>query len=260
LPFESEAQAAEALAAANNGEQAEAPDTQDVQVEQGATTEDSFTSIDPSALPAELQNSYKQMQADYTRKTQSVAELRKQYEGIDAEAAREALALRDQLQNPDVQRQLYEHLASQFANADEPQEFMQEGDEDGFNDPRDTQLQQLSQRLEQFETRQIQAEVEQDLSRKEAMLREQNPTWSDEDMQTVAQFALSHGGDLLQGAEAYKALQSRLLKAHMDSKASVPGGAGSVSATGHAEVPQKFDSLDDAHKAAMVAWRAANSL
>lgn len=258
MPFESEAQAAEALAAANTGEQAEAPDTQDVQVEQGATSEDSFTSIDPSALPAELQNSYKQMQADYTRKTQSVAELRKQYEGIDAEAAREALVLRDQLQNPEVQRQLYEHLAAQFANADESQEFMQDEDE-GFNDPRDTQLQQLSQRLEQFETRQIQAEVEHDLNRKEALLREQNPTWSDEDMQTVAQFALSHGGDLLQGAEAYKALQGRLLKAHMDGKASVPGGAGGVSATGHAEVPQKFDSLDDAHLAAMVAWRAANS-
>lgn len=36
-----------------------------------------FTSVDPSSLPEQLQPIYKQMQADYTRKTQEIAETRK---------------------------------------------------------------------------------------------------------------------------------------------------------------------------------------
>lgn len=44
--------------------------------------EEKFTNIDPSTLHDDLQPFYKSMQADYTRKTQDVAELRKQAEGV----------------------------------------------------------------------------------------------------------------------------------------------------------------------------------
>lgn len=267
MPFESEAQAAEALSAAaySDGigvdaaevvEQAPVEHTPDNQVEQGATAEDSFTSIDPSALPAELQTAYKQMQADYTRKTQEIAPWRKLGDGITPETVEEAIALRESLQNPDVQRQLYEHLSAAFAGDDVD---VEDADTEGFDDPRDAALNDLTQRLETFERRQVQAEAEAELNRQEAAIRESNPSWNDDDMQTVAQFALAHQGDLLKGAEAYQALQSRLLKTHMDNKASVPAGATGSTATGHAEVPQKFDNLEDAHKAAMAAWRAAQA-
>lgn len=43
-------------------------------------TNSPFTKIDPNSLPDELKSTYKEMQADYTRKTQEVAELRKQFE------------------------------------------------------------------------------------------------------------------------------------------------------------------------------------
>lgn len=50
---------------------------------QSAPGADSFTDIDPNTLPPELQAKYKSMLADYTRKTQSIADVRKKAETYD---------------------------------------------------------------------------------------------------------------------------------------------------------------------------------
>lgn len=50
---------------------------------QGASAEESFSTIDPTTLPPELQAVYKNLQADYTKKTQSVADVRKKAESFD---------------------------------------------------------------------------------------------------------------------------------------------------------------------------------
>lgn len=48
-------------------------------------TESTFTDkFDPNSLPPELATAYKQMQADYTRKTQEIAQMRKQFEELMA--------------------------------------------------------------------------------------------------------------------------------------------------------------------------------
>jgi len=47
--------------------------------------EESFTGIDPSTLSEEAQKLYKSMQADYTRKTQQLAETRKEFERKESE-------------------------------------------------------------------------------------------------------------------------------------------------------------------------------
>jgi len=41
-----------------------------------STSNESFSSVDPKELPPELQERYKQMQADYTRKAQEIGEIR----------------------------------------------------------------------------------------------------------------------------------------------------------------------------------------
>ena len=51
--------------------------------EQSAPAEESFSHIDPKTLPPELQAVYKNLQADYTRKTQSIADARKKAEAYD---------------------------------------------------------------------------------------------------------------------------------------------------------------------------------
>jgi hypothetical protein len=50
---------------------------------QSAPAEESFTSVDPKTLSPELQAVYKNLQADYTKKTMSVADVRKKADAYD---------------------------------------------------------------------------------------------------------------------------------------------------------------------------------
>lgn len=50
---------------------------------QSAPAEESFSSIDPKTLPPELQAVYKNLQADYTKKTMSIADVRKKADAYD---------------------------------------------------------------------------------------------------------------------------------------------------------------------------------
>ena len=261
MSFDSEAHAAQALADANNAQYAEpAPVEQateaavpDEQVDAGATQEDSFTAIDPSALPPELQTSYKQMQADYTRKTQEAA----QYRNLGPlEDTQQAIQLMENLQNPEFQQALYERLGSVFGQADEAPIVDEYGDTE-VDDPRDQQLKSLTQRLDEFESTQLRNEVSANLDRMEAVVRTDNPSWDDEDMQIVARFAITENGDLQKGADAYKQFTDRIVKAHIERKASVPAGSGGPGVTSNAQVPTHFESLDEAHDAALAHYQEA---
>ena len=267
--------AAEALAEANSGEvappapvvseQAPAPVASDAStVEAGTNPEasvESFTQIDLSSLDpavrAVVEETQRNLQADYTRKMQEIAPLRKL--GVDPAEAAQAVELMTRLQDPAQQRELYARLHEAFGGSDadafgEPDDF-----EDG-SDPRDQQIQQLASRLEQFETNMARREAQAELDRMEAVVRSENPDWKDEDIRNVEKFALVHGGDLIKGAEEYKALQQHVLSAHLARKAQVPAG-GSAPASGHAEVPVEAPtSLEDAYKAGlqMLAAEQAN--
>lgn len=50
---------------------------------QSAPAEEQFTTVDPSTLPPELQAVYKNLQADYTKKTMSVADIRKKADAYE---------------------------------------------------------------------------------------------------------------------------------------------------------------------------------
>ncbi len=50
---------------------------------QSAPAEESFSSIDPKTLPPELQAVYKNLQSDYTKKTMSIADVRKKADAFD---------------------------------------------------------------------------------------------------------------------------------------------------------------------------------
>lgn len=50
---------------------------------QSASVEEQFSNIDPKTLPPELQAQYKSMQADYTKKTQSIADRAKKADAYD---------------------------------------------------------------------------------------------------------------------------------------------------------------------------------
>jgi hypothetical protein len=194
------------------------------------------------------------MQGDYTRKLQEEVSPWRQL-GVDSpDSVKEALAIAEALQNPEFQRQLYDRLADQFGDADELDAV-----DDEFTDPRDKQLSELAQRLESFERRQVEAEVNATLAREQAEIKTAHPEWGDDEMQKVAMLAIANGGSLLKGAEVYASIAGEAVRKHIESKAVVTaGGAAAPRTTAHAEVPDKGfgDDLEAAHKAALAYFRA----
>lgn len=257
--------AAEALAAANS--EGSSPE---VAVSEPATTDapatetadgttgqpDSFTSVDLDSLSEVERARYDQMHGDYTRKTQEIAPFRNvlsQY-GMDVDQAASALALVQSLSDPAVQQTLYERLNAVYGAGDGQGEDVYEGEE---SDPRDAQIEQLTSRLDQFENQQLQSRIAVELDRMENVVRQSNPDWSDGDIQRVQQIALAHGGNMLSAAEEYKGWRNELLAGYVQGKASAEIGGASLPTGGmHAEEPQTFETLDDAHKAAVARYGA----
>jgi hypothetical protein len=261
--------AAEALAAANSPEVAPSADVSNEQapaqsqdststVEAGTNlNEESFTNIDLNSLPPEVQAIAKSLQADYTRKTQEIAPLRKL--GVDADVAAQAVEFVSRLEDPDFQRQIYDRLAPQFGSTDKGDEFDFDLDPADQGDPRDQQIQALTQRLEAFEQSIIEKEVHADLDRQDAIVRSSNPDFNDEDMRSVALHALNYQGDLVKGAEAYKAEMQRVLSRHIATKESVPA-TGLLPSSGHADVPADVPRTEkDIHNAALRMYLAEQS-
>ena len=135
------------------------PDEQYASPESGTGTSDvSFTS--DSDVPPELEGRYKSMLGDYTRKTQELAELRK-----DAEQATEFMsALQDDTQRESALRQLAEYVgedtyltAAGFeADGEDNDEYDSEDEELGFSDPR---YDQLAAELESYKMNQQEKEI-----------------------------------------------------------------------------------------------------
>lgn len=265
--FESDAAAAEALSAAAAAdapvapapaapapaEQAPAQPTPNP-VDAGTTqSSESFTAIDPSTLPPELQEHYKSMQGDYTRKTQEIAPFRKMLEesGLDPDQARQALEFVTGLQDETVQRQLFNELQTRFGG--NPEEFgTDEYDETSAVDPRDRQIQELQDRLDGWERQQALSAAEMQLDRAEQAIRGENPSWSDDDIMDVKRMALSFNGDLMAAADYIKSRDQRILSSYVDGKGSVAAGTPSpMPNTGHAQTPHTFGDLDEATKAAL---------
>ncbi len=101
---------------------------------QSAPAEESFSSVDPKTLPPELQAVYKNLQADYTKKTMSVADVRKKAEAYDAftkdqrfvdywKGANKAEKAEFREQKQEVEKRLGEKISDQeFAKAFESKE------------------------------------------------------------------------------------------------------------------------------------------
>lgn len=255
------------------GEQAQPLSDQSVpsEVEQPRATEpDTFSSIDPNTLAPELQVLYKQMQGDYTRKTQEVSEQRRAYEsfgGLDEvrNAVEFVHALRDPNNLVQLHSELSEYLQSQGltkaeadASASTAIESNRQEDEWGLSDPDDEirrELQALKAQNEELVTwkqeledqRRV-AEIEQTIARQETHIRNANPQYKDQDVDAIYVMSYAFGGDLIQAQKAYEAERQRIFSDYMASKGSVPSSLGPITPSGGAQVPETFGrDLDAAH-------------
>lgn len=277
--------AAEALAAANRGDATPEPSQSSEQapaaapeVDAGTTsTEDSFANIDPNLLPPELQAQYKNMQGAFTRRMQELSAREKQYEDFGSpEEVEQAVQLMRVLQEDPlyVHQQLSSFLQSNgmsVAQADAAaqqvmQQQAQQQNVDEWVDPEEAQAQALQEKLsrvEQWIAYQEAAARENlamnEIQREEMKIRQDNPSFTQEDIDAVYQLAFAHGGSLLRAEQAYKSLQDQWAAGYVQQKASVPAGVSSPSPTGGAQQPSSFTDLNDPalEAAAQAALQAA---
>jgi hypothetical protein len=267
--------ATEAFEAANSDApqtpQTPSPETASEQGDAGASSEEtSFTNINPDDLPDELKHIYKSMQADYTRKTQEAAPYRKLAEaGVDPQDAIQSVQFLYELNNnPDFQQAVYDRLAAQYqSQGASPQEAAAQAAADVSSavQPEDDDLDllppsvreklasvdKLNAWVEQQEEERELLQLEAELTRQEMAIRQANPNYSEEDFDAIRQLGFAYGGDLRAAGNAYATLQQRLVSNYVNQKSNVNTATSSTPATGHSETPEKFENLDDAHKAAL---------
>jgi chaperonin cofactor prefoldin len=192
----------------------------------GATTTDSFTSLDPSTLSPELQNVYKSMQADYTRKAQEAAPWRTTFSdlgNVDPAEARQAYEFWQNVNtDPDYAKQVYAQLGEAlqpYMTAEPPAAELDE-----YANPLEAQVAQLSKQLNDMQEQQKYNAGAAELQRQEMAIRASNPTWTDADFSTVYELALAHNGNLMKAADQFTALQQRVISNYMGQKGSVSDG------------------------------------
>ncbi|HEX5914829.1 MAG TPA: hypothetical protein VFY54_17045 [Rubrobacter sp.] len=264
---------------ASQPEQVEsAPDATE-QVTEGTTDEsDSFTQYGPDDLPPELLPYYDSMLADYRRKTQELASEREQFEEIGGfETAREAVEFATQLQtDPNYAYQVYQGLrvalesagmspeeasieanrqVNEAASVEEPWDETEAYDEGPDITPLQNKLNELEQWREQVEQEREMEQHAFELQRQEAAILASNPNYSEEDMDDIYALAWNFGGDLLEAEKHFKSMNDRFFQTYLDRKASVPTGLDTPGSSAPAQIPEKFNSLDEAHEAAVARLR-----
>jgi len=229
-------------------------------------TEDSFTGFDPNLLPEDMQKVYKSMQADYTRKTQEIAEMRRQYDtfseaGVDPNEAVGILNLWQAMDSdPDVARQFVSAMQNRLQElgyTDVPAEGASPDVDPSYEGlPPDVaqELYEMRAFREQFAMAQEQQAIVEQLEVLENTIRTTNPHYTDDDIGAIYDLAYSTDGDLMAASERYQTIQQRLLGSYLESK-QAPHGA-TPGPKGPSSVPGRgFGSLDEAHKAALEAVR-----
>jgi hypothetical protein len=286
---------------ANQGiSQGDASEVDAPTVEGGAPAEpvapvetESFTEkFDPNTLPEELLPAYRSMQADYTRKTQAIAESKRtleQYGDLDIETAAQ---LMQRVSTPEglaaFTTEATQWLQDQGYSAQEAQVAVAQTVQDPANDPfagldslvnDDPDLAPLAQAVKalqadlaavrgeqqsNFEAERQKTETMQvlgELQRMENFIRTENPQYSDSDVENIYELAAYYDGNLIEAQTRYEAQFADRLGRYLQSKGT-PAGVQPLGAPGGPPVVDNdFDPLDpkQAHEAALEMLRRIES-
>lgn len=259
-----------------------------------ATEGEPFTHIDPSNLPPELQQLYRSMQADYTRKTTEVAPWRKVAEEIGVESPdqiREALTVYQRLQDPSQWAQIHKDLGqymqsvgmspqaateaateaiAQFAPAEEPDFSEYEGTELGAvlsaMKQQQAQLAQLQSQIQAQEQERAQQlrfqQVASHLEKQEVALRASRPDYDETDFENIYTL-MGEDADLSAAAARYESMLGARLQRYLQGKEGAMGslptplaGGGVVTNQQPESRPEDVDPIDWGHRQALAQIRA----
>lgn len=206
------------------------------QVETATDAPDSFTGLDPNAIPEELQPYYKSMQSDYTRKQQEAAPWRKLGEDLGAsspDSIREAVELYTFLQDENNVRALAEQLNQAYGIGQDPTAPATAPEYgEGFEELENPQLAELRNELAQMksslEQRDAAAQEEAvrwqlmgEMNRQEAVIKEQHPEWGDDEWNTLWGLSVAFDGNLMEAANHLDAAANARVTRLLNGKAAV---------------------------------------
>lgn len=254
------------------------------------------TDFNPDLLPDELKPGFKQLQAAFTQKTQTLAEERKALEALgDPESLKLASEFYASLQDPEYLKSFYNELGPIVQElglveapaaptdgavpaeqpAPTPAELPAELQALVASDPELAPLAErfagMEQRLAEFEQSQVQerqalAEERQvmaeaaEIDRMVQVVREEHPEYNESDWQAIYDRSVAYDGNVLQAAEMYAADQARIVQDWINRKeapqAVTPTSGAGTVTEGEHEAPK---TLEDAQIQAE-AYLAANDL
>jgi len=243
--------------------------------------------FNPDTLSPELRPGWDQLYADYTRKTQEVAEQRKQFEGLDPAVTREAVDLYQALQNPQYLQQFHRELtvaleqqglspaqasaeaAQRIEDATPSAPSQLSGDQlealrgDPELAPLVETLTSMRSELDEFKTAQQTREQNEqqanwqlaiagEIQRQEMSILQSNPHYVDSDMETIYELAAHFDGNLLQAQQRYEQIGQALVSRYVTQKQAVEGTTGTLPGDGSvSDMPIEIPDLDAGARAAL---------
>lgn len=216
---------------------------------EGTTEEtDSFLKhLNPDELPEDLIPYYKSMQGDFTRKSQELAESRRQYEALEqyggVDVALQGLDWISSLQDPENARTLHRELTAALeaegysaedasAEAARQVETAQTEELEGFDDEPynalKSEVDQLKANLRQREEIELQERISARMDRQEAEIRSAHPEYEDEDVEALYALAYSTGADLGEADKIYQGIEANILGRYIEKKSSPAPVVGSI--------------------------------
>jgi hypothetical protein len=260
-----------------------------------APVADTFSeSVNPDTLPPELQQVYKQLQADYTRKTQEVAAQRAQFEQYgDPTTVSQAVELYQALQDPATLTQFHADLTQALeqqgltpvqasAEAAATLEQAATPPQGALSDqlaklateypdlaPLLEQTSSVQARLDAFEAeRTARQESEQlayqqmalagELQRQEMVIMQSNPHYVQGDVDAIYELSAFFDGNLLQAQQRYEQIGQSLVDRYLSTK-SAPSGVTPAPGTELASTQPATEemTLDQGYAAALAYAREA---
>jgi len=226
------------------------PEGQATTEEAATEAPDSFTKLDPNALPPEARPFYDSMLADYTRKTQEASPWRKLGEELGVSSPdefKQAAELYAYLQDENNVREFAQRLNAALGQAPEPATRAEEtAPADEFANLDDPAVAQLRAELNSMKETLAERDATQqqealrwallgEMNRQEAIVKESHPDWGDSEGESVSDewravwnLAPTFGGDVVQAAAVVEAVQNAANVRLLNGKASAASTEGLV--------------------------------
>lgn len=231
----------------------------------------SWDAIDLSVLPEDAQKLVRDgylRHSDYTRKTQELAEQRKQIEQYgDPETVSEAMAFVQNLQDPEflvqLQSDIAAHLATSGGGGTAPAVTAPSAEQasPGLDPAISRDLAELKQwkaeQMHQIEEAQLVDQMQQKLQTAEDSIRADYPSYTQMDIDAIYKLSPGTGYDLFQAQAQYEEFRNHFTKSLIGNKDQIPGVANNVRSDALYHAPTEMNDFKSAKEATAALFAAA---